>query len=87
MTIDILLANPLFLNRSRAESDLMTPYFPLGLLYLASYLRERDFKVAIFDGTFAEGESAFVAALERHCPHAPQKPPSEWLSKTSEVPQ
>ena len=68
MTIDILLANPLFLSQNEAERELMTPYFPLGLLYLASYLRDRDFSVEIFDGTFAEDEKAFLEALERHRP-------------------
>lgn len=68
MTTDILLANPLFLNQDEAERELMTPYFPLGLLYLAAYLRERDFSVEIFDGTFAEGETAFLEALEQHRP-------------------
>jgi len=70
MAIDILLANPLFLNQDEAERELMTPYFPLGLLYLASYLRERGFSVDIFDGTFAEDEDAFLEALERHRPRA-----------------
>ncbi len=68
MTTDILLANPLFLNQNEAERELMTPYFPLGLLYLAAYLRERDFSVEIFDATFAEGETAFLEALEQHHP-------------------
>jgi len=68
MTIDILLANPLFLDQDEAERELMTPYFPLGLLYLASYLRERDFSVDVFDGTFADGETAFADALRRHRP-------------------
>jgi radical SAM superfamily enzyme YgiQ (UPF0313 family) len=68
MTTDILLANPLFLNQNETERELMTPYFPLGLLYLASYLRERDFSVEVFDGTFAEGETAFLEALEQHRP-------------------
>lgn len=69
MTIDLLLANPLFLSQNEAERELMTPYFPLGLLYLASYVRERGFSVEIFDGTFAEDESAFAGALEQHRPH------------------
>jgi hypothetical protein len=62
-TADILLANPLFLNQNEAERELMTPYFPMGLLYLASYLRERDFGVEVFDGTFTEGETAFLTKV------------------------
>ncbi len=70
MTIDILLANPMFLSQNEAERELMSPYFPLGLLYLAAYLREHGFSVEVFDGTFAEGKAAFAEALERHRPNA-----------------
>ncbi len=38
MKIDILLVNPVFLSFDQAERELATPYFPLGLLYLAAYL-------------------------------------------------
>jgi radical SAM superfamily enzyme YgiQ (UPF0313 family) len=68
VTVDLLLANPLFLAQNEAERELMSPYFPLGLLYLASYVRERGFSVEIFDGTFAKDESAFAGALRRHRP-------------------
>lgn len=68
MAVDILLANPLFLSRDPVEQRLMTPYFPLGLLYLAATLREAGYSVAIFDGAFEEGPSAFEASLDRHQP-------------------
>jgi radical SAM superfamily enzyme YgiQ (UPF0313 family) len=68
MTTDILLVNPVFLNQNEAERELMTPYFPLGLLYLASFLRERGFRVEIFDGTFSDGIDDFTSALERSNP-------------------
>lgn len=68
MSVDLLLANPLFLSQSEAERELMSPYFPLGLLYLAAYVREHGYDVAIFDGTFVEDEGAFVQALEQHNP-------------------
>lgn len=64
----LLLCHPLFLSQSPAEQELKSPYFPLGLLYLAAYVRERRHQVAIFDGTFAEDESAFVEALAREQP-------------------
>ena len=60
MATDLLLANPLFLSQSEAERELMSPYFPLGLLYLAASVREHHFSVAVFDGTFANDESAFA---------------------------
>ena len=35
-----LLVNPLYLSKDPVEQRLMTPYFPLGLLYLAATLRD-----------------------------------------------
>jgi radical SAM superfamily enzyme YgiQ (UPF0313 family) len=68
MPIDLLLVNPVFLSQNEAERDLMSPYIPLGLLYLAAFLRERDFRVEIFDGTFQEGDGDLIAALENYAP-------------------
>ncbi|MCP4426535.1 MAG: hypothetical protein GY803_18740, partial [Chloroflexi bacterium] len=61
----ILFAHPLFLSKSPDEQAAGSPYFPLGLLYLAGYVREWWYEVAIFDGTFAIDESEFAAALQR----------------------
>ena len=58
MSVDLLLANPLFLSQNEAERELMSPYFPLGLLYLAASVRDCGYSVAVFDGTFAKDESA-----------------------------
>ena len=64
----LLLVHPLFLSKSPEEKAAGSPYFPLGLLYLASYVRENGHEVAVFDGTFEEDESAFVRCLERENP-------------------
>lgn len=61
--IDILLVNPVFLSQNQAERETMSPYFPLGLLYLAAFLRERGHSVEIFDGTFQDGPQDFENAL------------------------
>jgi radical SAM superfamily enzyme YgiQ (UPF0313 family) len=68
MAIDILLVNPVFLSQDEAERELGNPYFPLGLLYLAAFLRERGYEVEIFDGTFAQRAQAFEDSLNTHQP-------------------
>jgi radical SAM superfamily enzyme YgiQ (UPF0313 family) len=64
----ILLCNPLFLSQSSEEQALKSPYFPLGLLYLAGYLRDQGHAVAIFDGTFQPGASTFEPTLHQETP-------------------
>lgn len=59
----ILLAHPLFLANSPEEQAAGSPYFPLGLLYLAAFVRDHGHDVAVFDGTFETDESAFTRAL------------------------
>jgi anaerobic magnesium-protoporphyrin IX monomethyl ester cyclase len=66
--VDLLLVNPLFLHDDPTESKLMTPYFPLGLLYVAAVAREAGYRVAIFDAMFAAGDEDFAAALEQARP-------------------
>ena len=66
--VDLLLVNPLFLHDDPVESKLMTPYFPLGILYVAAVAREAGYDVAVFDAMFAEDDAAFVAALDEHQP-------------------
>lgn len=68
MSIDALLVNPVFLSQNESERDLMSPYIPLGLLYLGAFLRERGYQVEIFDGTFQDGDQDFIAALEKYSP-------------------
>jgi len=68
MTLDVLLVNPVFLTQNEAEQELMNPYFPLGLLYLAAFIREKGFRVEIFDGTFLDGAKDFDDALSRLSP-------------------
>ena len=64
----ILLAHPLFLSQNADEMAMSSPYFPLGLLYLAGYVREKGHDVAIFDGTFEADESAFATRVAQEKP-------------------
>ena len=64
----ILLVHPLFLSLNPEEQALQSPYFPLGLLYLAGYGRAQGHEVAVFDGTFEEDVSAFSARLAAEKP-------------------
>lgn len=59
----ILFCHPLFLNKQPDEQAANSPYFPLGLLYLAGYVREHGHEVTIFDATFAKDEKAFMDSL------------------------
>src|SRR4030042_3840367 len=68
LMLDLLLVNPLFLKDDPVERRVMTPYFPLGLLYLAASVREAGYRVAVFDGMFHDHESAFPDVLKYEQP-------------------
>jgi len=65
---DLLLVNPLFLEQDPMEQRLMTPYYPLGLLYLAGVARDAGYDVALFDCTFDKDDRRFIETLERDRP-------------------
>jgi anaerobic magnesium-protoporphyrin IX monomethyl ester cyclase len=51
--MDLLLTHGYFLSEDSKELQIMKPYVPLGILYLASHLRQQNFDVEVFDTTFA----------------------------------
>ena len=57
----VLFTHGYFLGEDPKEQQLMRPYPPLGILYLAAFLEERGVPARVFDSTFATR-----AALERH---------------------
>ena len=65
--MDILLTHGYCLYEDPHELEVMKPYPPLGILYISSYLKSRDFDVAIFDMTF-RNLPAFEAYLQRERP-------------------
>lgn len=58
----------MFLALSPDEQAASSPYFPLGILYLASWVRDNGHEVAIYDGTFESGPETFAEALSTHEP-------------------
>ena len=67
---DITLVHPLFISKDPVEQKLMTPYFPLGLMYLAAVLRQRGYTVEFFDCTFRQDYTEFDAYMQRVRPPA-----------------
>jgi anaerobic magnesium-protoporphyrin IX monomethyl ester cyclase len=51
--MDLLLTHGYFLREDPKELQIMKPYAPLGILYLCSHLRQKGFKVEVFDSTFS----------------------------------
>jgi radical SAM superfamily enzyme YgiQ (UPF0313 family) len=65
--MDILLAHAYFLYEDPHELKIMKPYPPLGILYIASYLKSQGFAVDVFDSTFSS-LAAFAAKLAAERP-------------------
>ena len=65
MAPDITLVHALFINKDPVEKKIMTPYFPLGLMYLGAVLRERGYEIEMFDCTFREDYQEFEEYMQR----------------------
>src|SRR5690348_7986567 len=65
--MDLLLTHGYFLEDDAKEHAIMKPYAPLGILYLASHLRSRNFQVEVFDTTFSSW-AEFQRMLTREHP-------------------
>ncbi|CAN5739413.1 radical SAM protein [soil metagenome] len=65
--MDILLTHGYCLYEDPHELEVMKPYPPLGILYISSYLKSRDFDVSIFDMTF-RNPPAFREYVQRERP-------------------
>jgi anaerobic magnesium-protoporphyrin IX monomethyl ester cyclase len=65
--MDILLAHGYFLDEDPHERRIMRPYPPLGVLYIASYLKSRGFDAQVFDSTFSSLDD-FRALIARERP-------------------
>ncbi|MFQ5744627.1 MAG: B12-binding domain-containing radical SAM protein [Acidobacteriota bacterium] len=65
--MDLLLSHGYFLDEDAHERKIMRPYPPLGLLYIAAHLKQRDLEVEVFDTTFSS-RAEFNVYLRRHRP-------------------
>lgn len=65
--MDILLTHGYHLYSDPHELEVMRPYPPLGILYIASHLKARGFEVDVFDTTF-RGVEEFGSHLRRERP-------------------
>src|SRR2546425_647880 len=65
---DILFGQSYYLRFDPKLYEAMQPYPPLGTLYAASYIRSRNYGVALFDAMLAESELEWAKALDREQP-------------------
>ncbi len=65
---EVLLGQSYYLRFDPKLWNARQPYAPLGSLYAAACVRERGFRVALFDAMLAQSEAEWGAALDRHRP-------------------
>jgi anaerobic magnesium-protoporphyrin IX monomethyl ester cyclase len=64
--MDILLTHGYFLHEDANELKIMKPFPPLGILYLSAYLKQRGFKVGVYDATYGSlAEYSLILEQER----------------------
>lgn len=67
--MDLLLCSSYYLIYEPIPGARRQPYAPLGILYLAGYLRRfAELHIGVFDATFADGLSDFKKALQQMRP-------------------
>src|SRR5579862_2947145 len=65
---DVLFGQAYFLRFDPKLWEAKQPYPPLGSLYAAACVRDRGYRVAMFDAMLATSEDEWSAALDRHAP-------------------
>jgi anaerobic magnesium-protoporphyrin IX monomethyl ester cyclase len=66
---DVLLGQAYYLRFDPKLYQAQQPYAPLGTLYAAAYLRERQHRPILFDAMLAESTAEWATALARHRPN------------------
>lgn len=64
----ILFGQSYYLRFDAKLWEAMQPYPPLGTMYAASYVRDRGYKVALFDAMLAQSEEEWARALAKEEP-------------------
>lgn len=65
---DVVLTHGYFLEDDEKEQRIMRPYPPLGLLYVAAWLRKHGQDVAVFDTTFSSYVTLTAYLQKEHPP-------------------
>jgi anaerobic magnesium-protoporphyrin IX monomethyl ester cyclase len=65
---DVLFGQAYFLRFDPKLWEAQQPYAPLGALYAAACVRDRGYRVALFDAMLAASEAEWSTALDRHTP-------------------
>src|SRR5262249_58087712 len=65
---EVLCGQPYSLRFDPRLWEAQQPYAPLGALYAAACVRQRGYRVALFDAMLAASEAEWTAALDRHAP-------------------
>ncbi len=66
--VDVLFGQAYFLRFDAKLWRAQQPYAPLGALYAAAFVRQRGYRVALFDAMLAHSEDEWTTALDRHRP-------------------
>jgi anaerobic magnesium-protoporphyrin IX monomethyl ester cyclase len=69
MMSSILFSHSYFLRFDPKQWALGQPYAPLGTLYAASLMRQRDYQVTLFDTMFSHTAEEVIPAIEEHRPN------------------
>jgi len=67
-SVDVLFGQAYFLRFDPKLWEARQPYAPLGALYAAACVRDRGYRVALFDAMLAASEAEWAEALDRHRP-------------------
>ena len=67
-SVDVLFGQAYFLRFDPKLWEARQRYAPLGALYAAACVRDRGYRVALFDAMLAASEAEWAEALDRHRP-------------------